>query len=240
MKTLMEILTDDYTFSMASMKWISEPGKLLELIGHEVMFIDYQNEGTEEEENWTTKSGPALIQSIEDFDPSTRTYNIKYVLLGKDQDHETKEERIFPAGFSFNQPDESGWMHRFVPYSLHWQMMEEKSKFDRYTQLFSERETLGIEGLELIRDQKNNALSTFYNFALIIKSKDDKIFGFRINGVRGISKADYGYSFTVLDSKGNQFPVRYLFEDDKFTKAIMRIPGEGEIGEVKILDLQDA
>lgn len=101
-------------------KFIPQGGDILKYIGSEMLLIRFERD---ENGVWTTKTpDPVFIVSIGDFEPLTGTYKVMY----RRKESGDEELRVTPEGFSWNIPEDDGWMIRLVSYSNHFKMMEEE------------------------------------------------------------------------------------------------------------------
>ena len=101
-KTRLEEFRDLYGFSSGSLKWIPEGGDILNYIGQEIVYVQYDKPNPSEDV-WVNSFKNVKVLEIGDFDPLTITYNIKYqfyesgVPVG-----DVLEERIIPEGFNYD------------------------------------------------------------------------------------------------------------------------------------------
>ena len=243
-RSLKEILVSDYSFNRASMKWIPKGGQLMEYIGQEVVYIDYTRQSAEE--NWTIDIKRAFIQSIHDFEPLTGTYEIIFSLTGEeDNPEEFKRERIIPEGFSYNNPDECNWMHRFVPFSIHFKMGETEMLFARLKSLFDTKGGMTMAEIKKIQvEDPQKKLGFFNNVRAVIDTDVEGGLGlgllsFRITEITEPKLLSKTWRFGLYDSNRNYFPVKIdkVNEGETVVKA-WEIGGE-VIGDLKIMDIAD-
>lgn len=230
----LEILKKRYGFDKANPKWFLKGGELLNFIGVEVILVDY----TRDSNNiWTNKIKKAYINSITDYDPMTTTYLCKYRLVDKDKETEWREKRINPEGFSFELPEQTGKMLRFIPYSLHCKIAEEEALYYRLSELFDKRKTLPIENLKQISGSKEQEKTLTYacNIGAVIKTEDNQILYFRINKLNLRHNYKDNYNLTITDGTNKAYTVPINSSVENY---VFKFNGEN-IGLLKIIDLED-
>lgn len=229
----LEFLKTECAFDKAALKWISEAGDILKYIDQEVILVSFKRDS--KESPWQTKNQSVKIDSIGDFDPLTGTYAISYMI-----DNEGKTERIIPQGFSFNSPDIDNWMHRFVPFSLHFKITEEEAYYERLKKIYPSKITLPVDILKQFVENKK-ALTDYNHVITCVNTDVDGGLGIgmvsiRLSAVTGIN--NYGGNecgFTLKDSYGNFFPVRW-----KQSESEIKFKVDGKfVGMAKIFDLED-
>lgn len=227
----LEYLKSECTFDKASPKWVSAGADILKYIGNEVVFVEFTRKDSES--SWETTSKAAKIESISDFDPLTGTYRIDYTISG-----ESKNERIIPQGFSFNVPDRDNWMHRFLPYSLHFSIGEEELYFQRLRTLYNTRPTLDSVFLESMSKSKD--WDNYNNVVAVIDTDIEDgagigLVSFRIHSVSGYYSYKDGSGYTIRDGSGHYFTVR-----QKTGSPDISFKADSDfIGKLKIIDLKD-
>ena len=243
-RSLKEILVSDYSFNKASFKWIPKGGDILESIGQEVVYIDYTRENAEAQ--WQVKIKRAYIQSIHDFEPTTGTYEIIFTLIGEgDEENLLKRERIIPEGFSFNSPDVNNWMHRFVPYSLHFKLGEVETHFARMRMLFETRPGMTMADIKKIQtEDPEKKLGFFNNVQAIINTDTENglgigIIAFRVHEISEPKLLSKTWRYGLKDSEGNYFSIRIdKTEEGSDVIKDWKI-GEDVIGDLKVMDIAD-
>ena len=245
-KTLKEILVSDYAFNRASLKWIPGGSQIMDYIGQEVVFVDYTREGGEEGE-WKTDIKRALIQSIHDYEPMTGTYEIIFSLIGEGENGEDllKRERIIPEGFSYNNPDESNWMHRFVPYSLHFKMGETETLYYRLKVLFETRNGMTFDEIKKLQVEDPKKTFEFFNNVKVIIDTDVEgglgvgIVSFRITEITEPKLLSKSWRFGVYDKDRNYFPIKIDRAEEGDTVIKGWTLGDEVIGDLKIMNIAD-
>lgn len=232
-QTKLEELKKLYGFSTASIKWIPEGGDLLRYIGLEVVFVDFKKDDKGE---WSSTFKPAKILNINDYDPISMTYNIKYQLDGEDG---WKEERIIPEGFSFDIAGAGiqNTMNRFIPESMHLACIEEDQFYKRLFELHAKRDTLTTQALQSISSSKEQYKTLKYacNIGAVCKTVDGFTLYFRVCGLKLRHQKGKTYELTLIDTAKHSYVINGITDDDKSYK--WRVGGE-EIGELKLIDLQ--
>lgn len=203
-KTMNEDLKERYGFSKANYKYIPAGGEILMYTGLELVYIEFKKN---ESGDWTNKVYPAIINEVSDYDPMTLTYNCKYQIVGEDQE---KEVRIIPEGFSFNNADQEGWMCRFIPYSLHHRLMEDEAIHNKVLMLWSKKETMQVEGLKVLSDNKeqDKVLRYSCNIQAILKLSDNEIVNWRVQKLNLRHEFKDTYTLRIEDISGRPFTIR--------------------------------
>ena len=243
-RSLKEILVSDYSFNKASFKWIPKGGDILESIGQEVVYIEYTREN--EEAQWEIKVKRAYIQSIHDFEPMTGTYEIIFTVIGDEtEENLLKKERIIPEGFSYNNPDIHNWMHRFVPYSLHFKLGEVEAHYARLKMLFETRQGMTMADIKKIQTEDPEKKLGFFNNVQAIINTDIEgglgigIIAFRVHEISEPKLLSKTWRYGLRDADGNYFSIR-IDKNDENTDVIKAwTVGEEVIGDLKIMDIAD-
>jgi len=234
MKSRSEILKDRYGFNKAGYKYIPRGSEILKSIGQTVILVEHTRD---DQGKWDAKFKTVILVSISDFDPVTGTYLTKYREKSEDGNtDEDKEFRMIPEGYSFGNPEETGEMKRFLPYSLHCQLVEDEIFYSRLAQLYKERDTLTTEqlyGLATSKD-KNSTLKYFRHLAVVIKLGDDdpstqNILYFRLHGLGLKHRNGKNYALSVEDGQDNKY--RQMIDTE-----MTEYPFE-DVGTFKIIDL---
>jgi len=225
MKTREEILKEKYGFSKASYKYIPKGAEILKSIGQVVICVDYtrQEDGT-----WKTEYQKALIIKISDFDPLTMTYKCKYK-IGEDGDEQ--ELQIIPEGYSWGNPEETGWMKRFLPYSLHCQFVEDELFYSHLADLYESKKTLDIEFLFNLSQSKEKKTQLKYSrhiSAVIRLSGEKEVLYFRIQDITLRHKSGKSYSLKISDGE-NSYTFMITSDQEEYDFE--------NIGKIKIIDL---
>lgn len=226
-----------YGLNKGSMRWVSPGAEILRYIGTEVVVVHYTMEKSEVEGEHAKISSTDVrvgrINSISDYDPMTGTYKINYTMTGET---DSMEMRIIPEGFSFNQPDVDLSMTRFIPLSLHYAFMEAENFYLRLAELFDKRDTIPINVLQEITDSKdkNQTLNYFCNIGAVIKTSEGEMLHFRLRDLK--IKHIHKDRFDMILNDGHDSYVLSVSDKDKVYKFKQ---GKEEIGELKILDIED-
>lgn len=228
-----------YGLNKGSLRWVSPGGEILRYIGMDVAVINFAMEKSEVEGEHakvkSTTGGLGRINSISDYDPMTGTYKINYTMTGIGET-EPKEMRIIPEGFSFNQPDVDLSMTRFIPLSLHYAFMEAENFYTRLAELFDKRDTLPIEVLSQITEskEKEQTLNYFCNIGALIRTSEGEMLHFRLRDLK--IKHLHKDRYDLILSDGHESYVLSVSDQDKVYKFKQ---GKEEIGELKIVDIED-
>ena len=231
---------ESWSLGKNNYKMIPAGGEILKSIGSEMLFIEFSRDT---EGNWTTKDPqPIFIQGIGGYNPLTGTYEIKY--SGKDKI--VKTETITPEGFSFNDPDKEGWMHRFVTYSLHFKMMEEELYYNRLRTKYDKSENvLPIDSIIVLQKGKQEESLKYHNYIAAVIDTDVEgglrqgILSFRIGGITKIDKRSKSWSFGLRDTSGYYMAVP-KYQEIKGTWICKNFSISGVIlGDLKIIDIED-
>ena len=230
----LEVMKKRYGFDKAAAKWIPGGGEILKLIGVEVIMVDFIRNASS---GWTNKIKKAYIKSISDYDPMTMTYLCQYRLVDEDKETSWREIRIIPEGFSFENPEETGKMIRFVPYSLHCKMAEEEAMYCRLGELFDKRKTLPIENLKQISGSKEQEKTLTYacNIGAVIKTEDNQILYFRIHKLNLRHNYKDNYNLTITDESKKAYTIPITMSEENY---VFKFNGD-RIGLLKIVDLED-
>ena len=221
MKTKEDLLKK-HSFDLDSQKWLLGGSEILKYQNSEVILIEFTKI---ENGNWESKGKSVFIEKIDDFDPLTQTYKIKYKVEG-----EEKEARMIPEGFIFNNPEKDGWAKRFLPYSLHMKMMEEKDFYEKLKVLYEEKETLSMNEINNLRNNKD-ALQYLNYIAVVIKNKNGEISSFRVNEIAfpTYERNKNSWKLGVKNKEGDYFSLKWKDGEKTLTLS------SGE--EAKIIDI---
>ena len=226
----LEKLKDAYGYYKRSYKYITPGAEILRYVDQNVICVNFSK--NEETGEWESNYENAHINSIDDFDPMTMTYNCKYSLVNSENKREDKEIRIIPEGFSWGDPEETGTMIRFVPMSVHFTMVEDEIFYDRVKKLYEEKETLEIESLKSLSSSKDQEATLKYscNIGAAIKLEDGDVLWVRLHKIN------------VKHRNGTKYCI--VFGDDKNTWSVLADTEDAEyeirgLGMVKIIDLAD-
>jgi hypothetical protein len=231
---------ESWSLGKNNYKMIPAGGEILKSIGSEMLFIEFSRDT---EGNWTTKDPqPIFIQGIGGYNPLTGTYEIKY--SGKDKT--VKTETITPEGFSFNDPDKEGWMHRFVTYSLHFKMMEEELYYNRLRTKYDKSENvLPIDSIIVLQKGKQEESLKYHNYIAAVIDTDVEgglgqgILSFRIGGITKIDKRSKSWSFGLRDTTGYYMAIP-KYQELEGTWICKNFSISGVIlGDLKIIDIED-
>lgn len=231
-KTKLEEMKDLYSYDPSNVKWLPKGGEILKYIGNTVVFVEFTKD---QQGQWHSKYQQADILEINDYDPMTMTYKIKYHLQDMQDKTAWKEERIIPEGFSYDivGMDLQNSMNRFVPRSLHCKMVETEMFYNRLQFLYAKRDTLSFESLKMISDSKDQSTTLSYccNLGAVFITEDTKtLLYFRIHSLkcRGDKNGEYVLSFS--DEERRNYQVRFKKEDKE-----LKMSG---VGTLKIIDAQ--
>lgn len=225
-KTREQILIDRYGFNRASYKWVLPGAEILKYIGQPVMHLEFTKD---DEGKWNVETKKAVIKDISNFNPLLMTYQCFYFLGDDDTERQLD---IVPEGFSFGNPDETGKMIRFIPYSSHCEMTERELFLNRVSELFDTRDTMSIDSLKMLQDSKEQDKTLKYccNFGLAIKLEDGNVLWARIH------KISINHKF------GTKYSIRLTNDDDTWSYLVDRDDKEYDfengLGKFKIIDLR--
>lgn len=222
-------------------KLIPRGGEILKSIGSEMLLIKFKRG---EDKTWNADDPlPIFVQSIGEYNPLTGTYEIFYTT----KDKEVMSEKITPEGFSFNDPETEGWMHRFITYSLHFKIMEEELFYNRLREKFDRSENvLPIESIVVLQGGKQKESLGYHNYiAAVIDTNvegglGEGILSFRISEITKINKRSKSWSFGLRDLDGYfiQIPKYQEIEGCGWIAKNISIDGV-VIGDLKIIDIED-
>lgn len=231
---MLNYLKRTYGFNKADFdKWIPKGGDILNYIGLQVIYVDFNRD---ENGNWTNKTYRAIINNISDFENLSSTYLVNYTLFrDEDKEPEIKEDRIYPVGISFSNPDETGKMFRLVPMSLHCKAVETEELYGRLSILMAKKETLSIKELTTISESKNmdEILDYSHNIVAIMKTIDNEILYFRVNKLDLRHTHKDKYKLTLYDKDKKSINLN-ISQEDKIYEFIYR---KEKLAEVKVIDL---
>ena len=228
METREELLRKKYGYNKASYKYIPAGSVILKYMGLIVVYIDFKKD----DDDWKMETvEKAQINSISDYDPMTMTYLCKYKLSSDKPEDSDREIRIVPEGFSWGNPEETGEMKRFMPYSLHCQLVEDEAFWIRLSELWDSRDTMALEGLTTISQskEKDAVLKYSHNIGALIKLESGELLWTRLHGL------------TLTHKAGNKYKLKFENEKESWTMMISSdekvYDFENGIGQVKIIDL---
>ena len=218
-------LKKTYGFDKGSYKYIAPGAEILKYIGQIVILVDFKKD---DEGKWTNTMEKVLIDSIREYDAVTMTYNCIY----KTEDKKRHEVRIIPEGFSWGDPEKSGEMKRFMPYSIHCQLVEDEVFFDRLKRMYKSKENMNVNLLKYISDDKNQeeVLKYSHNIGVVINTDEGDICWIRIHKLKLSHKSGKKYYLNFGDDKNNW---NLTIESDQ---KEYEFP---EVGKFKIIDLMD-
>lgn len=225
-KTREQVLIDRYGFNHASYKWILPGAVILEYVGQPVMCLEFAKD---EEGKWNVTNKKSVIEDICEFNPLTMTYKCYYRVEDKD-DVQTID--LIPEGFSFGNPEETGKMIRFIPYSLHCQMTERELFLDRVKTLMNTRSTLSIDSLKALQESKEQDKTLKYccNFGMAVELTDGNILWIRIHKVN------------IFHKFGNTYSLRLTNDNDTWNVLVKSDESEYNfedgLGKFKLIDLR--
>lgn len=230
----LEIITKRYGFDKADQKWIPGGADILKLIGVEVILVDFNKNS---DDKWVSKIKKAYIKSISDYDMMTSTYLCKYRIVDEDDESSWREQRIIPEGFSFENPEETRKMIRFIPYSLHCKIAEEEAMYYRLGELFKNRDTLPISNIKQISESNEQEKTLTYscNIGAIIETVNNEILYFRINKLKLRHNFKDNYNLTITDENNKAYTIP-INSNDKYYE--FKFNGD-TIGNLKLIDLED-
>ena len=234
-KTLQKKI-ESWSLGKDNHKLIPEGGEVLKGAGSEMLLIEF----TKKEDQWTASDPiPVYVSRIGDYNPMTGTYNLTY----NEKDKEAITTQITPEGFSFNQPEEEGWMKRFITYSLHFKTMEEEIYYSRLREKFEKSE--GVLGIEQITVLQKSKTYQYHNYISAVIDTDVSggigkgILAFRISDISSLFKRSKSWSFGVRDWEGYYVNIpKYQETENGWVCKGFSIDGE-VLGDLKIIDIQD-
>ena len=232
----LEIFKKKYKYKKNDLKWIPEGASILEYIGIEVVFVKFIKD-SDANKKWSTNIKKSYIISISDYDPMTSTYLCKYRIVGEDKETSWREMRIIPEGFSFENPEETGTMYRFIPYSLHCKLAETEAFYARVDEIEKKKDTLPVESLKQISESKeqDKVLTYSCNIGAAIRTIDDDILWFRISKLSLRHTYKNNYNLTITDAEGKAITLQINSDLKNYN---LKFGGDG-IGTLKIIDLED-
>lgn len=248
MSAQLEAIKKSCGYNPASPKWISRGGELMKYLGVEVMKIDFKREG----ETWKTDMGRALLLQANNYDPLTETVE----LVWKDVDYTKPEEeweikttKIVPPGFSFENPEESGEMTRFLPYSLHTEKIETEAYYAKLGFLFGmegkEDRSMTLENIQALassRDRVNSLCHIHFIAAVVKPVGSDEIYTYRLGDITLRHQFKSVWKVTAKDDTGKNEMTLFIDADPENPTHVfeMRDAGNRIEAEVKFFDLRYA
>lgn len=234
-RTTVERFKDLYGFREGIKEFIPQPGELLKYTGSNVILLIYTKD---ELGNWGVKNCIVKIEWIGNYDPMTGTYDLHYS-TGKKKDQEEYDQgdwtvKVFPQGFSFENPEETGKSLRFIPFSYHYKFAEFQEFYTRLRDNYSNLETLSIENLLQIsksKDQKE-ILEPKY-ICSVIKMEDNEILQFRITSLEIKHRGGKNYALTIGNDHGRLYTFMITSESGEYDFSY----GKEHLGVMKIVDL---
>jgi hypothetical protein len=232
MKSRQEILRDRYGFNKGSYDYVPKGGEILKLIGQNVIYVEYTKNG----EGWDTKFSKAFINSISDFDPLNMTYLTKFkVEVGGEnsENYEDREMRMIPEGYSWVDSEDAPYIQRFLPFSMHFKLMEDELFYERLKDLWKERDTLDTNALLGLSTSKDKATTLRYSrhlaCVIMLEGSEEPLY-FRIHKLGLKHNAGKQYALSIWD--GDENPIKTLInsEDKEYDF-------ERGLGKFKIIDI---
>lgn len=215
----LSLLRKDYGFSKGSYKYILPGSELFRYVGQIIMRVYFEKNS---EGNWNTSYETAIITKVTEFNGMTMTYKIEYV-LNSNPDKVLTEE-IIPEGFSFGNPEETGKMTRFLPRSIHNQLVEDEFFYvERLKDLYNGK-SISLEELKTISESKGQKelLKYSHNIGLVLYCEEAKeYFYIRAHKINLTHKGGTKYELFISDEKKNW----NLTINSKDTEFSFDIPG---------------
>lgn len=224
-------------------KFIPQGGDILKFIGSEMLKVEFKRDP--EDNLWKTDNpSPIFVISIGDFDPMTCTYKLVY----KEQEGEDKDLRITPEGFSWNNPEEDGWMTRFVSYSTHFTMMEEELYYNNLELRFSSNKGVlspkELSQFSTGRERRRRLNNINYISAVINTNVEGGlgvgILAFRLSDIIKVEKRGKKWELGIKDNEGDYIQIHKFIEDQEshYWSCPEFIVNGKLLGELKIMDIE--
>ena len=222
-------------------KFVPQGGEILKYIGSEMLLVRFEKK----DETWTTRDPEAIfIVSIGEFEPLTGTYKMVY----KKKDSGDEETRITPEGFSWNVPEEDGWMLRFVSYSSHFKMMEEELFYRNLKTRFTENKgVLGPQELSQFSTgkERKHRLGCLNYISVVIDTDiegglGEGVLAFRISEITRVDKRGKKWEIGLRDQDGDYVGIPKFIEDPEthqWYSPNFTIDGR-LLGDLKIMDIE--
>lgn len=231
-KTAVEKFKELYGFREGIEGYIPVPGEILKYVGDNVILLAYRRD---ESGKWSIENHIVKIEWIGNYDVMTGTYEISYDSgkPGTDGGCETGTTRIFPQGFSFENPEETGRSLRFIPFSYHYKFAEFQDFYIKLRNNYDSYETLGIGDLEQISKSKDQGGILLPKFVCaVIKLDDNEILQFRITSVGIKHRNGKNYALTISNDKNRSYTFMINSESKEYDFSY----GGENIGTLKIVD----
>lgn len=219
-------LKETYGFSKGSYKYILPGGEILRFVGQNVVVVDFKKE----DDQWKDDVKYGCIKKIDDFDPITITYMCTYTIEG---DETEQKIRIIPEGFSFEDPEKTGTMTRFVPLSTHFKMVEDEYFYTtRLRKLYDSSITMPIAAMIKLSDMKDQDVALKYsrNIGAAIELEDGSLVWIRLQKIKVIHKKGSKYFVSFGDQNENISLIVDTETDIEYYT--------NRYGKIKILDLE--
>ena len=222
-------------------KFVARGGEILRFIGSELLCVKFEKS---DEGNWTAGNPiPVFVISIGDYEPLTQTYKMVY----KEKESDPKELRITPNGFSWNNPEEDGWMTRFVSYSQHFMIMEEELYYQRLTDLFNSGK--GVLEPSLVAQfasgkERKFRLSELNYISVVINTNIPGGLGvgtlaFRVSEVTKVDKRGKKWEIILKDDFGDLFTISKYIQDESGQWIAPGVTINGVLlGDLKLIDIE--
>ena len=227
MKTREEILKKRYGFDKGSYNYVPAGSEILKYIGQIVVHVEYRKK---EDETWETEFSPVLLESISNFDPLTMTYTAK---IKKDKTEESYEFKMIPEGYAWVEKEDTDFIERILPVSMHIKLVEDEEMFARFSELYKNRETLSIDSLLGLASSKDKQATLRYSRHLAVIGEfnsDHSTMYFRIHGIGLRHKSGKTYALSLTDPEGNVHKL--LIDSDQTCYPLENISN------FKIIDLE--
>lgn len=225
-KTRQQVLIDRYGYNKSSYRWILPGAEILKYIGQPTIRLEFTKDG---DGNWKIESKNAVINDVCEFNPLTMTYRCYYNVEGTDEEQVVE---IIPEGFSFGNPEETGKMIRFVPYSKHCEMTELELFLRRVGNLFDTRDTIGVDTLLKLQESKEQDKTLKYccNFGMAVKLEDGNVLWIRIHKIY------------ITHRNGTVYSLRLCNDVDSWNLLVNTTDTcydfENGLGKFKLIDLR--
>lgn len=218
-------LKEKYGYNKASYKYILPGAEILKYIGQTVVLVEF-SKGVSGE--WINDYKQAVIEEIDGFNPLTMIYTVKYHTTDKPDESLTFE--MIPEGFSFGNPEDVGYMKRFVPLSIHYTMVEDELFYSRLDKLYKSRDTISLYGLKTLSESKEIEKTLKYccNIGAIFNTPEGILYT-RIKVLR------------LTHKNGNNYSLYISNEEDSWSLEITSSQKEytvDGVGTLKLIDLR--
>jgi hypothetical protein len=140
---------------------------------------------------------------------------------------------MIPEGYSWVDSEDAPYIQRFLPFSMHFKLMEDELFYERLKDLWKERDTIDTNALLGLSTSKDKATTLRYSrhlaCVIMLEGSEEPLY-FRIHKLGLKHNAGKQYALSIWD--GDENPIKTLInsEDKEYDF-------ERGLGKFKIIDI---